>query len=72
MDAGKPIPIELLVAKSGNQFVCAKCHLVLVVIEPGGILGQELNGLDLVMILEHYLTKHGNKRPVNMDNVDFL
>ncbi len=67
MDARKPIPIELLVAKNGNDFVCTKCHLVLVRIEPGGILGEELNEIDILVILSHNRSKHDPMRPVNLN-----
>jgi len=67
LDAGKPIPLDLLVSRSGNQFICTKCHLVLVRIEPGGILGQELVQLDMMVILDHHRAKHDPMRPVNLN-----
>lgn len=62
----KPDPAAL-VHKNGNDYVCNKCLKVLIRIEPNGILGQELNEIDLLMILDHNLTHHDPMRPVTLN-----
>lgn len=59
MDIESSIPIDLFVVKSGDRYVCAKCFKVLVTIEPGGLLGDELNQLDHLVIWNHNLSEHG-------------
>ena len=51
------IDLSKVIKKLGATFVCSECDEVLVRIEPGGILGETLNQLDTVVILDH-LEKH--------------
>jgi hypothetical protein len=39
-------------------FRCTKCDEVLIKIEKGGLLGDELTTLDEIVVTDHYLTKH--------------
>lgn len=36
-----------------ESYCCRKCGKVLVKIAPGGMLGEKLNGLDILVILDH-------------------
>lgn len=58
MDVPSDLPLSLLTTKSGNCYVCCKCFKVIVRIEPNGILGQDLNELDLAVIRDHHLANH--------------
>ena len=39
-------------------FRCTKCNEVLIRIEKGGLLGDELTTLDEIIVTDHYLAKH--------------
>jgi hypothetical protein len=41
-----------------TRFDCAECGETLVRIERGGVLGDDLNDLDAIVISEHFLSKH--------------
>lgn len=62
IDPGKPFSTKIdltpFVKKVGAAFHCLECDEVLVRIEPGGILGEELTQLDTTVILDHHLAKH--------------
>lgn len=49
------------VKKVGADYLCAKCDLALIRVEPGGILCEELNQLDTMVIIDHHLAEHSPK-----------
>lgn len=64
IDSTKPFEVQLdlapFVKKFGADILCSKCDEVLVRIEPGGILGEKLNELDVMVIRDHILAKHND------------
>ncbi len=62
IDPTKPfeaiIDLTPYVEKVSNGYSCTKCNTVLVRIEVGGVLGDNLNQLDTAVIIDHYLAKH--------------
>lgn len=67
MDIPADLDLSLLVHKNRSDYVCNKCHVVLVRIEKDGIFGQDLNGLDLLVIVNHYKKDHDPMRPVTLN-----
>jgi len=71
IDPEKPFKQELdltaYVKKVDGGYGCTKCDVVLVRIQPGGILGDTLNQLDTAVVLDHHLAKHDAMRPPNVD-----
>jgi len=50
--------VEMRVVEGKRCFVCRSCGEVLVRIQPGGILGDTLNGIDELVIQSHFVTNH--------------
>ena len=50
--------VTLLTENGETVFRCTKCGEVLIKIEKGGLLGDELTTLDEIIVTDHYLAKH--------------
>lgn len=51
--------VEEHVFRHGWDYFCRKCGKPLVKVVPGGLMGEDLNALDVLVILDHAKTHAG-------------